>query len=392
VSRARHSALVVGAAVALASPGVALAQFCPCYTASSPNNSGNCGVEAVSGTNPSPTEWASIFDLVSRGPGAWGDQGPTVGDIGQGCGNPEPIHQVSARFPCELLKSIAMVESGWRQFCVPTTPSDQVGGPSRTIISFDCGYGIGQVTSGMHAGDAPDFDRSRVASDPTYNLATGTRILAGKWIATNCVGDNQPAIIEDWYTATWAYNGLAYVNNPNNPNYDSNRGVYDPVNDAHACPYQERVFGRIEYPTNELWPSVPVAYPDPADCGGSGAPPDIPEPHCASPTDCGSSRPVHPTSCVDAAGTGGAGGGGMASSGGIGGASAASGSTPAASSGSSGEGGAGANADADGDLSGTVCGCRNVGSAANVPAASIAVPLAFFALVRRRRPVRRSGR
>ena len=38
----------------------------------------------------------------------------------------------------------------WKQFCVPELPADQVGGPSRTIISFDCGYGIGQVTSGMH--------------------------------------------------------------------------------------------------------------------------------------------------------------------------------------------------------------------------------------------------
>ena len=70
------------------------------------------------------------------------------------------------------------MESNWRQFCVPTEPPDQEGGESRTVISFDCGYGIAQVTSGMHVGETPDFDRERVAADPVYNLATGTRILA----------------------------------------------------------------------------------------------------------------------------------------------------------------------------------------------------------------------
>lgn len=299
------------AAVALATPGVASAQFCPSYTLSSPNNGNDCGIEAVAGTNPTPAEWTTIFDLVSRGPAAWADAGPTVPDIGQGCGLPEPIHDVPARFPCELLKAIAMVESGWRQFCVPTTPSDQVGGAERTIISFDCGYGIGQVTSGMHIGESPSFDRARVASDPTYNLATGTRILASKWSATNCVGDNQPTVVEHWYTATWAYNGLAYVNNPSNPNYDASRGVYDPAV-GNAAPYQEKVFGRIEHPTNGLWPSIALAYPNPGDCGTTGSPPALPEPSCASPTDCTGSRVTHPTLCVDdpTTGAGGAGAGG----------------------------------------------------------------------------------
>lgn len=383
----RASVLLLGAAIAVVAAAPArdaAAQFCPCYTASSPNNTGDCAIEAVNGTNPTPAEWADIFDLVSRGPSAWGDKGPTVGDIGQGCGNPEPLHQVAARFPCELLKAIAMVESGWRQFCVPTTPSDQQGGPSRTIISFDCGYGIGQVTSGMHVGEAPDFDRQKVASDPTYNLATGTRILAGKWAATNCVGDNQPTIIEDWYTATWAYNGLAYSNNPNNPNYDSNRGVYDPVNDAHAAPYQEKVFGRIEHPTMGYWPSVALAYPDPADCGGSGSPPDLPEPHCASPTECGNTREVHVTSCVDDPGTGGASASSSASS-------SSTGATTASSTGagsSSGGGGQGAHADPNDDLHGT-CACSLVGVQGEVGLGGLGGVALVFALVTRRRTVRR---
>ena len=213
--------------------------FCPCYTLSSSSNNNNCGVEAAPGTNPSTAEWQPIFQLVSTGPSAWGTQGPAVADIGQGCGKPEPMHDVAAIFPCELLRAIAMQESGWRQFCVPDTPADQVGGASRTIISFDCGYGVGQVTSGMHKGETPAFDRARVAGDPTYNLATGTLILADKWRATNCVGDNQPRTVEDWYVATWAYNGLAFVNNPNNPNYSATRGVCDP-NAGCTAPYQEQ--------------------------------------------------------------------------------------------------------------------------------------------------------
>src|SRR5204862_6412484 len=123
----------------------------------------------------------SIFATVSGGPAAWGTQGPAVGNLNQGCNKPMAPVSIAAKFPCELLKAIAMQESSWKQFCVPTTPASQVGGASRTIISFDCGYGIGQVTSGMRTFDpTPGFDRMRVASDPLYNLATGTQILAGK--------------------------------------------------------------------------------------------------------------------------------------------------------------------------------------------------------------------
>jgi len=299
-------ALVTG----LAAP--AAAQFCPSHTLSSVNNDNDCGVEAVNGNDPTVAEYNQIFDLVARGPEAWGDAGPTVGDIGQGCGNPEPLIEVTARFPCELLKAIAQAESGWRQFCVPTTPADQVGGPSRTIISFDCGYGISQVTSGMHIGETPNFDRERVASDPTYNLATGTRILAGKWRATQCVGDNQPRVLEHWYIATWAYNGLAYSNNPNNPNYDPGRGVYDPQLGG-SRPYQEKVFGRIEF-TQGQWDPTSLAYPNPGDIGDGSAPPALPDPSCASPTDCTQTRPLHETVCQDEGGTGAAGGGGAVGS------------------------------------------------------------------------------
>lgn len=325
--------------------------YCPCYTLSSSANSYNCGIEAVSGTNPSIAEWQQIFDTVAKGPTVWGTQGPNLGPLGQGCGKPEPLHDVPAVFPCEILEAIAMAESGWTQFCVPDTPADQVGGPSRTIISFDCGYGVSQVTSGMHKGETPSFDPKRVAAEPLYNMATGATILAGKWKATHCVGDNQPSLIEHWYTAVWAYNGLSYKNNPNNPSYSSSRGVYDPAIGG-AAPYQEKVFGRIEHPSGSppYWPSVALAYPDLADVGGAAAPPDLPEPSCASPTDCNNKRSVHPSTCFSGSG----------GSGGAGGTSGAGGTGTGAEPGTGGTGQAGA------PTTGGVAGNAGVAGSANV--------------------------
>jgi hypothetical protein len=311
-----------------------------------------------------------------------------VPDIGQGCGKPEPLHDVPARFPCELLKGIAEQESGWRQFCVPDTPADQVGGASRTIISFDCGYGIGQVTSGMHFGETPNFDQQRVAADPTYNLATGTLILAEKWKATNCVGDNQPTVIEHWYIATWAYNGLAYVNNPNNPNYDPNRGVWDP-NIGGGAPYQEKVFGWLEHASG--WTPTAVAYPNPGDIGGASVPPELPEPNCASPTDCINTRSTHATACDGQSGTGGSSGSGAGVGGtgagvggtgaGVGGANSSAASTGGATSGGWGEGGDGATPPTPGTDSG--CGCRL--SSAHPPQLGWILLAACIGLARRRR-------
>ncbi len=222
---------------------------CPCYTASSTEGmAASCAVDAAPGTNPAVADWLLIFNLVAGGPSAWGSSGPAVANINRGCGHPMPSTSISPQFACEVMKAITMQESTWRQFCVPTLPADVVGQSSQTIISFDCGYGIGQITSGMRTTDpTPNYDRARVASDPTYNLATGAQILADKWRITNCVGDNQPTIVEDWYSAIWAYNGLAYSNNPSNPTYSSTRGIYNPqVSDSR--PYQERVFGWMEHP------------------------------------------------------------------------------------------------------------------------------------------------
>ena len=286
--------------------------YCPSYTLSSSANTYDCGIEAAAGNNPTVQEWKPLFQVVAGGPAAWGSGGPSVALVGQGCGKPTPAAQVPARFPCELLGAIAQQESGWKQFCAPDRPADQVGRPSQTIISFDCGYGISQVTSGMHKGETPGFDRGRVAAEPLYNLATGASILAGKWRATPCVGDNQPTVVEHWYTSVWAYNGLAYINNPNNPTYNSARGAWRP-SVGGAAPYQEKILGWLESPPADArFAKVPVAYPALADIGAGTRPPALPEPSCGTPTSCETQRPVHASSCFGGtpdAGTPGADGG-----------------------------------------------------------------------------------
>jgi hypothetical protein len=307
-SRARGLLLtMLGVLVVLAPAPDALA-YCPSYTPAETAGGQNCGVDPVPGQDPSIAGWQQIFASVAPGEASWGANGPAgIGTIGAGCGKPNAMTSVPAHFPCHVLYAITMVESGWRQFCVPDTPAASVGAPSRTIVSFDCGYGIGQVTSGMHVGETPAFDRTRVAGEAEYNLATGTFILASKWRATNCVGDNDPDLVEDWYTAIWAYNGLAYSNNPNNPNLTAGRGVYDPANGGSYA-YQEKVFGWMEHPPADgRWAALAPAYPDRAEIGSGGSPPALSEPSCASPTDCTSTRSTHVSACTGAAADGGAG-------------------------------------------------------------------------------------
>ena len=110
--------------------------------------------------------------------------------------------------PSILLYAVAYTEFAWKQF----DASFGQNGP--TLISFDCGYGIMQITGGM----INDTHGQRVAAEPAYNIGTGALSLIAKWNAVeNFVGTNDPAIVEDWYFATWAYNGYYWVNDPNNP-------------------------------------------------------------------------------------------------------------------------------------------------------------------------------
>ncbi len=294
--RAAFAALVVAALAAAATDARA---YCPSYTPAGTAKTQKCGVDPAPGTNPTTDGWHGIFATVAGGKAAWGAGGPDIGTMGSGCGKPNPTQQVPAHFPCHVLMAIAMQESGWQQFCVPDAPASEVGKPERTIVAFDCGYGVGQVTTGMHVGETPVYDRAKVANDPLYNLATGTLILRDKWAVAKCVGDNDPDVVEDWYTAIWAYNGLAYSNNPNNPNLTAGRGPYDPKKGG-SYTYQERVFGWMEHPPDAAhWAALAPAYPNRGDIPTTGGSPnELPPPSCASPTSCAQTRTTHASNCA----------------------------------------------------------------------------------------------
>lgn len=86
----------------------------------------------------------------------------------------------------------------------------------------DCGYGVTQVTDGMRlAGREKPGERAlpyaqqrAVALDFTVNIAAGVRILEDKWNQTANAGmkvnNGDPAKLENWFFALWAYNSGFY--------------------------------------------------------------------------------------------------------------------------------------------------------------------------------------
>ena len=240
-------------------------------------STGGCPQPAVNGVELCDEEKAALFELAANQelPG-----GPAYLDIG--IGNPSS-GTVAATVPCTILKAIGHVESTWTQFCA------SCGASGPTIISFDCGFGVTQVTSGMSTGSmgAFTFDPAQVASDTGYNIATGAGILAAKWIVVPYIGDNQPDVVEHWYYAVWAYNGFAYVNNPNNPMFPAGRDPWlSPGGLSRGSyPYQELVWGAAAYPPDARWEPLDVSYPA---ASGIGNPPgSIPSPSPSHADACG---------------------------------------------------------------------------------------------------------
>ncbi|HYN97576.1 MAG TPA: SGNH/GDSL hydrolase family protein, partial [Pilimelia sp.] len=121
----------------------------------------------------------------------------------------------------------------------------------------DCGYGVGQVTTGMRAADTDqwingvqmDYTKQKaVVLDYATNIAAALRILQDKWNTTRNYGlianNGDPQYIENWWFAVWAYNtgfyerpptpgvpadypwGVGWANNPANPNYPADRQMF----------------------------------------------------------------------------------------------------------------------------------------------------------------------
>ena len=119
----------------------------------------------------------------------------------------------SLRIPPTLLKAIVWVESefGHADNMIPW------GGVGPVKRSFDCGFGLGQITSGMaNTTGNPSAKQALVGTHFVFNVAEAARLLAEKWNLEilSVVGAGDPASMEDWYYAVWAYNGRASFNHP----------------------------------------------------------------------------------------------------------------------------------------------------------------------------------
>jgi hypothetical protein len=188
--------------------------------------------------------------------------------------------------PPVLLKSIAWNES------VMTNGDRSLpfGSIGPALVSFDCGYGVAQVTSGMTApeGEAgqPSAEQALVATHFAYNVGRGAAILLDKWNSapesTPLVGidtNSDPKIIENWYYAVWGYNGFTgpganRSNHPMDPVYGSwPRTPFSCGNPSDNLshnralhPYQELVYGCIAHPPivqgKPLWDAIDVTLPD----------------------------------------------------------------------------------------------------------------------------------
>lgn len=147
----------------------------------------------------------------------------------------------------------------------------------------DCGYGVTQVTDGMRlAGREKPGETARpyqtqraIALDFAVNVAAGLQILEAKWNQTRAaqliVNNGDPARIENWFFAVWAYNsgfypdagngqpwGVGWSNNPVNPKYPANRhpfldgNTYGDAAHPQDWPYPEKVMGWAAWPLEAL--------------------------------------------------------------------------------------------------------------------------------------------
>ncbi|MCK9517537.1 MAG: hypothetical protein M0R74_00710 [Dehalococcoidia bacterium] len=199
----------------------------------------------------------------------------------------------SLAIPPTIYKSIAWIEANWMNGNGDLVPW---GGVGPVLRSFDCGYGIGQITSGMENADGtPTGPQAVIGTHFLFNIAEGVRILAYKWNSAPTyrpiAGNGDPAMLEDWYYAIWSYNGFA---NTNHPLYDVNHVDWwdnHPNNpwrhplrpDAYHCgeksapgfnnfnygdfTYPERVYGCVRYPARDkhgvrLWEPQTFNMPD----------------------------------------------------------------------------------------------------------------------------------
>ena len=201
---------------------------------------------------------------------------------------PAPFGPGGPSIPREVLEGVFAQESNFNQ-ASPHAVQGVAGNPLIAdyygagggyvtgVTTPDCGYGLGQVTTGMHTGDMSYDLQRKIAVDYAENVAASAQILAQKWNELAAAGitanNSDPNIIENWYLALWDYNsglhpnsgsgpwGLGWSNNPANPDYPYNRGPFLHAGNSNGWailygdaatpgnwPYQEKVFGWMEVP------------------------------------------------------------------------------------------------------------------------------------------------
>ncbi len=193
------------------------------------------------------------------------------------------VHDENPYIPPTLLKAIGWIESSIAQ----SDWNTPFGGIGPVLQSFDCGYGIMQITSGMTSpldGGWPSKQQSLVGTHYLYDIGRGAAILADKWNGApetrpiaGIDSGSDPRIIENWYFATWSYNGFtgpgaSRSNHPSTPGYEWPRSGYScgAFDDGYGhsygdFPYQELVFGCAARPPvvdQQLWEPLALSLPD----------------------------------------------------------------------------------------------------------------------------------
>ncbi len=113
--------------------------------------------------------------------------------------------------PPVLLKAVAWMESGWKQWEMDTATGKPI--TDKPLIGRDgIGIGIMQVSS-YDPKDTATMDRLK--NDIDYNIEIGCQMLNQKWRAYPKIGDGDRNVLENWYFAIWGYNSWATRNNPN---------------------------------------------------------------------------------------------------------------------------------------------------------------------------------
>ncbi len=155
----------------------------------------------------------------------------------------------------------------------------------------DCGYGVGQVTTGMLLSDRgtsvdgvliTDLHQKAVSTDYAANIAASLRLLQSKWNQTYHAGiranNGSPRYIENWWFAIWAYNtgfypdaggqapwGVGWSNNPANPKYPADRQMFltAPLqNKPYGNPptYDQSGYDNARHPSDWSYPERVIGF------------------------------------------------------------------------------------------------------------------------------------